>query len=495
MKTINIHITLFLFFTLLTSLAHAQLYTGSTLQFGGYSGGLSIGSPLPSAFSNTNLYIARTTSGTGLFVGNVHTGNAATAIGAFSSYGKSIEALTTTGYAIHGRSYSSTGYAGYFQGRTYASSMNIGSELTTPSLIAGTFTRSATALSVRADGSFPHEVANFQVGSNRLLLIGKSQSAGYNMLTQADDMALVFSDGQNNGGTNLSGGLSIGPWTSSTQAKGIRIDAEGKVGIGVSQPEYELDLRGDLRASGDVLTNGIVYDLAGNGLDFLALDEQGHTPQRRLRARLTPQGWLGLGAASPISPLEIRFDGGTANTRSAISLVAVDPVNEKSQISFRNPFGERMALGTDADGTGDNLFFIYNNQLAKHAITISESDNSTMINGNLVIGEKITSAGSVSYQDRLSIDGTMVCKGARVTMKGWHDYVFEDSYELAPLTDVADYIEQEGHLPGIPSEAEVIAEGVELGEMQGLLLKKIEELTLYVIALEKQVDQLQSTNK
>jgi len=58
------------------------------------------------------------------------------------------------------------------------------------------------------------------------------------------------------------------------------------------------------------------------------------------------------------------------------------------------------------------------------------------------------------------------------------------------LKEVEDYIDKNGHLPDIPSESEVLKNGVSLGEMQTKLLQKIEELTLYVIQLEKEIDDL-----
>lgn len=90
-------------------------------------------------------------------------------------------------------------------------------------------------------------------------------------------------------------------------------------------------------------------------------------------------------------------------------------------------------------------------------------------------------------------------------MTGWSDYVFKPTYKLIPLSEVKTYIDQNQHLPEIPSEEEVKKDGINLGEMNKLLLKKVEELTLYLIekdnetkslkagkdAQQKQLDQLQ----
>lgn len=82
----------------------------------------------------------------------------------------------------------------------------------------------------------------------------------------------------------------------------------------------------------------------------------------------------------------------------------------------------------------------------------------------------------------------------QVTVKpseDWPDYVFGQKYYLRPLVEVEQFIDKNHHLPNIPSAKEVKASGIELGEMNRLLLEKIEELTLYTIEQEKELDQQQ----
>ena len=73
---------------------------------------------------------------------------------------------------------------------------------------------------------------------------------------------------------------------------------------------------------------------------------------------------------------------------------------------------------------------------------------------------------------------------------GWPGYIFAADYILMPLNEVAAYIAANGHLPEVPSSEEVAANGINLGASQVLLLKKIEELTLYMIAMEKENEAL-----
>ena len=92
--------------------------------------------------------------------------------------------------------------------------------------------------------------------------------------------------------------------------------------------------------------------------------------------------------------------------------------------------------------------------------------------------------GTVNPAYKLSVNGTVQAKEVLVNT-GWADHVFRPQYKLKSLGEVASYIREKGHLPGIPSGAEVKEKGVGLGEMQVKLLEKIEELTLHMIAAEE----------
>ena len=73
----------------------------------------------------------------------------------------------------------------------------------------------------------------------------------------------------------------------------------------------------------------------------------------------------------------------------------------------------------------------------------------------------------------------------------WPDYVFAKDYNLLPLSEVEQFITENQHLPGVPSAAEVEANGVNLGKMNNILLEKVEELTLYIIQLEKRLSEVE----
>ena len=95
-----------------------------------------------------------------------------------------------------------------------------------------------------------------------------------------------------------------------------------------------------------------------------------------------------------------------------------------------------------------------------------------------------------------SVDGKLICEEVRVELSAsWPDYVFAKEYELMPLSELKKSITANSHLPGIPPAKEIEAEGFELGKMNAKLLEKIEELTLYVIKLQEEVDALKTANQ
>lgn len=141
--------------------------------------------------------------------------------------------------------------------------------------------------------------------------------------------------------------------------------------------------------------------------------------------------------------------------------------------SINNDADNRLttALGTGQFNAENNLTF----------------DGSTFsVNGNVGIGTTATSG----Y--RLAVNGNSVFTRVKVReYAAWPDYVFESNYKLPSLTEVEKFIKQHKHLPEVPSKAEIKRDGLDVGDNQSLLLKKIEELTLYVIEQNKKVEELQ----
>jgi hypothetical protein len=103
------------------------------------------------------------------------------------------------------------------------------------------------------------------------------------------------------------------------------------------------------------------------------------------------------------------------------------------------------------------------------------------------VGIGTTNPGSF----KLAVEGVIGAREVQViTTTPWPDYVFAKNYRLRPLSEVAQFIEKQGHLPEVPSATEVARHGHKLGEMDAVLLRKVEELTLYLIELQKENEAL-----
>jgi len=96
---------------------------------------------------------------------------------------------------------------------------------------------------------------------------------------------------------------------------------------------------------------------------------------------------------------------------------------------------------------------------------------------------------------RLAVAGNVIAEGVKVELQGnWPDFVFEKDYDLPRLKEVKAFIAAYGHLPNIPSAQKVREEGIDLGDMNAKLLQKIEELTLYIISQNHEIEKLKEEN-
>lgn len=173
-------------------------------------------------------------------------------------------------------------------------------------------------------------------------------------------------------------------------------------------------------------------------------------------------GNVGIGVASPYSVLDISGWNGL-------------------RVSGGNSTSMQMQGDTRYHWAWNSIFSTSNGGMAIQAQWSAGAKNLALQpdSGNVGIG-------TVNPQYKLAVNGTIGAKDVIVTNTGWADYVFRPGYELRPLSEVRAYIEAHGHLPEIPSEAEVREKGVSVGEMQAKLLAKVEELTLHLMRQERE---------
>ena len=180
---------------------------------------------------------------------------------------------------------------------------------------------------------------------------------------------------------------------------------------------------------------------------------------------------VGIGTSSALS-VKLQVDGGAdaepgsggflvlGNTNS--SNIAID----NNEIMARNN-GATSTLYLQNDGGDLNLCYA---------------------GGNVMIGASVPAAGYL-----LSVDGKIMCEELKVQLsENWPDYVFDDNYNLHSISELKSFIKQNKHLPGIPSADEMKDRGISVGEMQTKMMQKIEELSLYIIELQNQIDDLKS---
>jgi|GEM_PF-4692381 len=122
--------------------------------------------------------------------------------------------------------------------------------------------------------------------------------------------------------------------------------------------------------------------------------------------------------------------------------------------------------------------------------TFSASQEGLFVNANGSV-----SIGTTSASSKLAVNGKIRAQEIKVENANWPDFVFTKSYALPTLRETEKHIKENGHLPGIPSAADVKMNGVDLGEMNAKLLQKIEELTLHLIELKKEVDKLRNPKR
>ena len=127
---------------------------------------------------------------------------------------------------------------------------------------------------------------------------------------------------------------------------------------------------------------------------------------------------------------------------------------------------------------------------------ISKNDRITFDANNVAMNAKVSintsSRFADGYEYALAVSGGILTTGVLVKeVTEWYDFVFDDDYDLSSLSDLELFINSNGHLPDIPSEKDVLDKGYDMVEMDGLLLKKIEELTLYTIELNKLIAEQQ----
>jgi hypothetical protein len=115
--------------------------------------------------------------------------------------------------------------------------------------------------------------------------------------------------------------------------------------------------------------------------------------------------------------------------------------------------------------------------------------------GQLLAGVPVPTGYAFKGNRTLNVVNGILADSVRVSpTEQWADYVFDEDYKLPSLKELDTYVKTNRHLPEIPNAKEVATNGIELGEMNAKLLKKVEELTLYIIQQEKKMESQQASH-
>jgi len=284
------------------------------------------------------------------------------------------------------------------------------------------------------------------------------------------------------------------------------ITASGNMILGTGVPESPTGVNKTITVSGTTASIGLRDTDTGNiweminTNDILKWNLEGVTGlQIDALNNITASGNMILGAGVPESPTGVNKTITVSGTTASIGLRDTDTGNIWEMINTND------ILKWNLEGVTGLQIDALNNLTASGEITatkfIGDGSGLTGINGSSKWSDG--TAGKIYYNEgnvgigtttpgeyKLAVNGNIKTKEVNVTMEGWSDFVFEDDYNLRSLVSVENYIKENKHLPEMPTEKEVLENGVAVGEMQAKLLQKIEELTLYMIEQNEESSKL-----
>lgn len=233
----------------------------------------------------------------------------------------------------------------------------------------------------------------------------------------------------------------------------------GNLGIGTTSPGAALQVNGNTATVSDFAGySGVTNDIYPNGIkpSLIIYENISGTVQSGVGGQVTYRGGMSFGNGGP-------------------GIYSTNPNPAGSGV-----YGDLRFHTTYWNGT-----------------SLSNADRMIIkMDGNIGIGNNDPSE-KLEVTGNALVDGDIYSKKVKVSLDpgNWPDYVFEPDFELKPLNEVETFIKTNKHLPDVPSAKEVEAKGLDLGDMDAVLLKKVEELTLYMIEMKKEIDNLKKENE
>ncbi|HKR05379.1 MAG TPA: hypothetical protein VJY62_12160 [Bacteroidia bacterium] len=283
----------------------------------------------------------------------------------------------------------------------------------------------------------------------------------------------------------------------------IQITGSGNVKIGSGTAATKLDVAGTITATGGNSDNWNSafgwgnHAAAGYLTTYTETDPQvgiitnNFLPRWNGTALVTGSVFdngtnVGIGTGTPGVKLDVN-SGSTVGATARFAGNSGMFISFNEGTSYRGYLGSYAGIAEDVDfgtGAGNSTGSLHLTIQAIPKLTIKPS-------GDVCIG---TTTPATGY--KLSVFGKIMCEEIKVQLEAnWPDYVFTKNYDLKSIDETEKFINENGHLPGIPSSFEIQkAGGVELGKMQAKILEKVEEQSLHIIYLNEEIKKLKSDN-
>ncbi|MBQ4822477.1 tail fiber protein [Aquimarina sp. MMG016] len=299
-----------------------------------------------------------------------------------------------------------------------------------------------------------------------------------------------------------------------------KVVVNGNLGIGTTNPTAKLHVIGDLKTTNYIDASQYI-SVSKGGSARVAMNGQGHgyisgrndSVENKFLIHSNGNsffngGNVGIGTTSPNTKLSIYLPNGTASypttTSSGNSFMKSRGSNNGIEFGNSTGFNDRkawiIARHSDVSNYGQYYSTLHlqpnvGDKSQYRGVSIGyEASTQLPVNTHLAVSGNM-GIGTTTPDAKLTVKGNIHAEEVKIDLSvPAPDYVFTKDYDLLTIEEVQQHIATQGHLPNIPSATEMETNGVELGLMNMKLLEKIEELTLYTIAQEKQLKEQETIN-